>query len=184
MAHLAQAFSLPIANGGGWPHHNAQLHAGVANGWRVEFHYVMWMVGNAIFKNAPQPEKGWVTLSGGARPGHAAERGHAEGHRGTSRAEAANRRGDWQDGFSSCQSLLYSGPENGPTGASRSASAQVGREEDSMRLNRSRDEIERDLLEQARETWGDQRVDALRHQIHEAAGWISLVGKLRPGDFR
>jgi L-rhamnonate dehydratase len=63
VAHLAQAFSLPIANGGGWPHHNAHLHAGVANGWRVEFHYVMWYAGNAIFKNSPQPERGWVTLT-------------------------------------------------------------------------------------------------------------------------
>ena len=63
VAHLAQAFSLPIANGGGWPHHNAHLHAAVWNGWRVEFHYVMWMVGEAIFKNPPKPEKGWLTLS-------------------------------------------------------------------------------------------------------------------------
>ncbi|HEX9017187.1 MAG TPA: mandelate racemase/muconate lactonizing enzyme family protein [Chloroflexota bacterium] len=67
VAHLAQAFSLPIANGGGWPHHNAHLHAAVWNGWRVEFHYVMWMVGDAIFQNAPRPDKGWLTLS--ERPG-------------------------------------------------------------------------------------------------------------------
>lgn len=63
VAHLAQAFSLPIANGGGWPHHNAHLHAAVWNGWRVEFHYVMWMVGEAIFQSPPGPEKGWVTLT-------------------------------------------------------------------------------------------------------------------------
>ena len=63
VAHLAQAFSLPIANGGGWPHHNAHLHGAVANGGRVEFHYVMWMVGEAIFQSPPKPEKGWVTLS-------------------------------------------------------------------------------------------------------------------------
>lgn len=67
IAHLAQSFSLSIANGGGWPHHNAHLHAAVWNGWRVEFHYVMWMVGEAIFNDAPKPEKGWVTLS--ERPG-------------------------------------------------------------------------------------------------------------------
>jgi len=71
VAHLAQAFSLPIANGGGWPHVNAPLHAGVSNGWRVEFHYVMWMVGEAIFKNPPGPVKGWVTLS--ETPGHGLE---------------------------------------------------------------------------------------------------------------
>lgn len=67
VADLAQAFSLPIANGGGWPHHNAHLHAAVWNGWRVEFHYVMWMVGEAIYNDAPGPEKGWVTIS--ERPG-------------------------------------------------------------------------------------------------------------------
>jgi L-alanine-DL-glutamate epimerase-like enolase superfamily enzyme len=63
VAHLAEAFSMPIANGGGWPHHNAQLHAAVPNGWRVEFHYVMWMAGEAIFQSPPGPEKGWVTLT-------------------------------------------------------------------------------------------------------------------------
>lgn len=63
VAHMAQAFSLPIANGGGWPHHNAHLHGAVANGWRVEFHYVMWMAGEAIFQSPPGPEKGWVTLT-------------------------------------------------------------------------------------------------------------------------
>ncbi|MCL4535721.1 MAG: mandelate racemase/muconate lactonizing enzyme family protein [Bacteroidetes bacterium] len=63
VAHLAQAFSLPIANGGGWPHHNAHLHAAVSNGWRVEFHYVMWKASEAIFQNAPWPDKGWVHLT-------------------------------------------------------------------------------------------------------------------------
>lgn len=63
VAHLAQAFNVPIANGGGWPHHNAHLIAAVANGWRVEFHYLMWMVGNAIYQDPPQPEAGWVTLT-------------------------------------------------------------------------------------------------------------------------
>ncbi|MHB0869942.1 MAG: mandelate racemase/muconate lactonizing enzyme family protein [Chloroflexota bacterium] len=63
VAHLAQAFSLPIANGGGWPHVNAHLHGGVANGWRVEFHYVMWLTGEAIFKNPPGPVNGWTTLT-------------------------------------------------------------------------------------------------------------------------
>ncbi len=71
VAHMAQAFSLPIANGGGWPHVNAPLHGGVANGWRVEFHYVMWLTGEAIFKNPPGPVAGWVTLS--EKPGHGLE---------------------------------------------------------------------------------------------------------------
>lgn len=67
VAHLAQCFNLPLANGGGWPHHNAHLMAAVPNGWRVEFHIPMWYVGNAIFEGAPQPEAGWVTLP--ERPG-------------------------------------------------------------------------------------------------------------------
>jgi L-rhamnonate dehydratase len=67
VAHLAQCFNLPIANGGGWPHHNAHLMAAVPNGWRVEFHLIMWYAGNTIFDGAPQPEAGWVTLP--ERPG-------------------------------------------------------------------------------------------------------------------
>src|SRR5215510_7742071 len=63
VAGLAQAFNLPIANGGGWPHHNMHLHAGMANGWRVEFHVDMWKVGEAIYQNPPAPSRGWVTLA-------------------------------------------------------------------------------------------------------------------------
>ncbi len=62
VAALAQAFNLPIANGGGWPHHNAHLIAGVANGWRVEFHVPMWVTGEVIFRNPPTPVRGMVTL--------------------------------------------------------------------------------------------------------------------------
>jgi len=62
VAALAQAFNLPIANGGGWPHHNAHLQAAMANGWRVEFHFEMWGVGDRIYKEPPAPVNGWVTL--------------------------------------------------------------------------------------------------------------------------
>lgn len=62
VAALAQAFNLPIANGGGWPHHNAHLHAAMANGWRVEFHFEMWGVGDRIYQEPPAPVNGWVTL--------------------------------------------------------------------------------------------------------------------------
>ena len=34
----------------------------MANGWRVEFHFEMWGVGDAIYKEPPAPERGWVTL--------------------------------------------------------------------------------------------------------------------------
>jgi len=62
VAALAQAFNIPIANGGGWPHHNMHLQAAMANGWRVEFHFEMWGVGDKIYKEPAAPDKGWVTL--------------------------------------------------------------------------------------------------------------------------
>ncbi len=62
VAGMAQAFNIPVANGGGWPHHNMHLQAAVANGTRVEFHYIMWKAGETIFKNPPGPEKSWVKL--------------------------------------------------------------------------------------------------------------------------
>ncbi len=63
VAALAQAYNINIADGGGWPHHNMHLQAAASNGWRVEFHYLMWMTGNIIFRNPPQPVKGNVTLT-------------------------------------------------------------------------------------------------------------------------
>jgi len=67
VAAMAEAFHIPVANGGGWPHHNAHLLAGVSNGWRVEFHYLMWMTGNMLYQDPPQPERNFVTI--GERPG-------------------------------------------------------------------------------------------------------------------
>ena len=34
----------------------------MANGWRVEFHYVRWMLAKSLFKETPEPIKGWVTV--------------------------------------------------------------------------------------------------------------------------
>jgi L-alanine-DL-glutamate epimerase-like enolase superfamily enzyme len=62
VAAMAQAFHLPIANGGGWPHLNAHLQAAMDNGWRVEFHLLMWRTCEQIFKNPPRPVKGNITL--------------------------------------------------------------------------------------------------------------------------
>jgi L-alanine-DL-glutamate epimerase-like enolase superfamily enzyme len=62
VAALARAFNLPVANGGGWPHHNLHLQAAVPNGIRVEFHYIMWKTGEALFLNTPNPVKGWVDV--------------------------------------------------------------------------------------------------------------------------
>ena len=82
VAALAQAFNLPIANGGGWPHHNMHLQAAMANGWRVEFHVDMWKVGEAIYQNPPAPDHGWVTSGGNARPGARTAFGGAQRIRG------------------------------------------------------------------------------------------------------
>ena len=63
VAALAQAYNILVADGGGWPHHNMHLQAAASNGWRVEFHYLMWQTGNIIYKNPPQPVNGKVTLT-------------------------------------------------------------------------------------------------------------------------
>lgn len=59
-AAVAQAFNLPIGNG---DHFDMHLHAGVPNGWRIEFHLTNWMVANTIYKDPPGPVNGWVTLT-------------------------------------------------------------------------------------------------------------------------
>ena len=55
VAHLAQAYNLPIANGGGWPLFNMHTMAGLMNGWLVEFHLGMQMVGEFLFVDPPRP---------------------------------------------------------------------------------------------------------------------------------
>jgi len=66
-AHLAQAFNLPMANGGGWPIFNMHILAGVMNGGPVEFHYGMWMTGKHFFEGTPDPVNGRMTIPD--RPG-------------------------------------------------------------------------------------------------------------------
>jgi L-alanine-DL-glutamate epimerase-like enolase superfamily enzyme len=67
VAHLAQIYNLPIANGGGWPLFNMHLLAGMMNGWIVEWHLGMVAVGETLFTDAPKPENGWLTIPD--RPG-------------------------------------------------------------------------------------------------------------------
>jgi L-alanine-DL-glutamate epimerase-like enolase superfamily enzyme len=62
VAHLAQAFNLPVANGGGWPIFNMHLFAGVLNGGAVEFHYGMWQTGKRFFHGTPDPADGRMTI--------------------------------------------------------------------------------------------------------------------------
>ena len=82
VAALAQAFNLPIANGGGWPHHNMHLQAAMANGWRVEFHVDMWKVGEAIYQNPPAPDHGLGDSDGNAWSGARTAFGGAQRIRG------------------------------------------------------------------------------------------------------
>ena len=56
VAGMAQAYNMPIANGGGWPLHNLHTMAGLMNGWRVEYHLGMQATGELLFKNPPKPE--------------------------------------------------------------------------------------------------------------------------------
>ncbi len=67
IAGMADAFATPIANGGGWPFHNAHLHAGLANGGLVEWHVPAVSVCQMIFTGLPEAEAGEMVLS--HRPG-------------------------------------------------------------------------------------------------------------------
>ena len=61
-AGLAQAFNVPLGMGGGYPHLNMHLHAGVPNGGRVEFHWATWKCYEAVFDGTPVSVNGKVSL--------------------------------------------------------------------------------------------------------------------------
>jgi L-rhamnonate dehydratase len=62
IAGIASAFNLAMANGGAWAHHNMHLHAGLANGGLVEYHYPAVKVCEAIYGPLPAPRDGWLEL--------------------------------------------------------------------------------------------------------------------------
>jgi L-rhamnonate dehydratase len=62
IAHLAQAYNLPLVTGAGEPHFNMHLIAGVANGWMVECHYGHMLRDELIFVNPPRFDHNWLTL--------------------------------------------------------------------------------------------------------------------------
>jgi L-rhamnonate dehydratase len=62
IAGMASAFNMPMANGGAWAHHNMHLHAGLANGGLVEYHYPAVKVCEAIYGPLPAPVDGYLTL--------------------------------------------------------------------------------------------------------------------------
>lgn len=83
IAHMAQAFNMPMTNGGGWPIFNMHLLCGLMNGGAVEFHYGLWQVGKHFFHGTPDPVNGIMQLSGapglGFTPNYAAlEEAHVD----------------------------------------------------------------------------------------------------------
>ena len=62
IAHLAQAYNMPIATGAGQPLYNMHLIAGVANGWMVECHYRHVLRDEVIYVKPPRFDHGWLTL--------------------------------------------------------------------------------------------------------------------------
>ena len=62
VAHMAQMYNLPIANGAGWPLFNMHTMAGLMNGSYVEFHLDMELVGEMLFVNPPKPENNIVKI--------------------------------------------------------------------------------------------------------------------------
>ena len=62
VARLAAAFNVPIDNGGAWPFHNMHLHAGLAHGGMVEYHYLAVELCRQLYRDLPKPEAGWLTL--------------------------------------------------------------------------------------------------------------------------
>ncbi len=62
VASIAQGFNLDIANGGAYPYQNMHLQAAMSNGWRVEFHYVVWKASEELYRDPPTPDGNRVTL--------------------------------------------------------------------------------------------------------------------------
>ncbi|MBI2176804.1 MAG: mandelate racemase/muconate lactonizing enzyme family protein [Candidatus Tectomicrobia bacterium] len=61
VAHLAQAYNLPIATHG-WPHLNMHLAGAVSNGWRMEYHLEPAGLDAMLFKDPPVPERGVMRI--------------------------------------------------------------------------------------------------------------------------
>lgn len=62
VAGMAEAFNVGITNGGAFPLHNMHLHAGLANGGRVEWHLVAVDMMRALYNDIPEPQAGWLAL--------------------------------------------------------------------------------------------------------------------------
>ncbi len=67
IAGMADAFNVPIANGGAAGLHNMHLHAGLSNGGPVEWHIPFMEMCRQIFVDIPRPSGGKLTIPD--RPG-------------------------------------------------------------------------------------------------------------------
>jgi L-alanine-DL-glutamate epimerase-like enolase superfamily enzyme len=74
IAGMAEAHNVPIAVGGAWPHHNMHLHAGLAHGGLVEYHYAAILICDQIYPELPQPRDGWLHLTEAPGLGFAPDR--------------------------------------------------------------------------------------------------------------
>lgn len=67
IAGLADAFNVPISNGGGCPHHNMHLQAGLHHGTNLEYQVNSVNACRAVFRNLPDAVDGFIALPD--RPG-------------------------------------------------------------------------------------------------------------------
>ena len=63
VAGMASAFNVSLANGGAFPLHNLHLHAGLANGGKVEWHLPVVALMGALYEGFDVPAAGQLTAS-------------------------------------------------------------------------------------------------------------------------
>ena len=63
VAHIAEAFQVPIVTGGAWHLQNAPLISAVPNGYMTEYHALAAAVSETIFANAAVPADGHIELA-------------------------------------------------------------------------------------------------------------------------
>jgi L-alanine-DL-glutamate epimerase-like enolase superfamily enzyme len=62
VARHAEAMSVSVANGAGWPLVNMHLMAGAANGWLLEHHVAQSGIEDALFHDPPYPVDGRLAI--------------------------------------------------------------------------------------------------------------------------
>jgi len=62
IAGMAQAFNVPILNGGAGALQNLHVHAGLANGGQLEWHASWMELCRKIYRNMPDPVNGTLTV--------------------------------------------------------------------------------------------------------------------------